>query len=86
MLCPCTLHFFVLFLIHLFLAVSRDREHVFPRESQIAHAITNYLICIIVKISLCLTIFGVEYQDCSKANISCDKYRYFLKDALNIAE
>lgn len=30
--------------------------------------------------------FGVEYQDCSKANISCDKYRYFFKDALNIAE
>ena len=30
--------------------------------------------------------FGVEYQDCSKANILCDKYRYFFMDALNIAE
>lgn len=30
--------------------------------------------------------FGVEYQDCSKANILCDKYRYFCMDALNIAE
>lgn len=83
MLCPCTLHFFVLFQVHLYLAVSRGR--VFPRDSKIVHAITNYLICIIDKISLCLTIFGIEYQDCSKANISCDKYRYFFKDALNIA-
>lgn len=30
--------------------------------------------------------FGVEYQDCSKANILCDKYRYFFMDALNVAE
>lgn len=58
MLCPCTLHFFVLFLVHLFLAVSRDR--VFRRDSKIAHAITNYLICIIDKISLCLTIYFLE--------------------------
>lgn len=72
----------VLILVHLFLAVSRDRG--FSTDSKIAHAIANYLYLYINKISLCVTVFWNRISKLFKGLYFLCYILLFFMDALNI--
>lgn len=72
----------VLILVHLFLAVSRDRG--FSTDSKIAHAIANYLQLYINKISLCVTDFWNRISKLFKGLYFLCQILQFFMDALNI--
>lgn len=72
----------VLILVHLFLAVSRDRG--FSTDSKIAHAIANYLYLYINKISLRVTDFWNKVSKLFKGLYFLCQILLFFMDALNV--